>query len=434
MVTFKEIIQDEQLLAAVDELGFTEATEIQVATIPPGLEGRDLIGQAKTGSGKTFAFGIPILHHISHERDVQALILAPTRELCQQIAHELRKIAKHKHVRVADVYGGVAINPQIDAIEESQIVVGTPGRILDHLERDTLRTGHIRTLVLDEADRMFDMGFIDDIHRIIQAIPEDRQTLLFSATMPGEIASLAQGILHHPERVEVTPQATAVERIEQQVLFVDKDKKEQLLLDLLSQRHLERVLVFTRTKHAANKVSIRLARAGVKADAIHGNKSQNARTQALTNFKNGRTRVLVATDIAARGIDIDGISHVINYELPNDAESYVHRIGRTARAGADGTAYSFCAADERDLLRAIERLTRVHIPVMAHPYHSPGAQHATGDAARQPPRQQYGRPGPGRAPRNTERSGERSSEHKPRYGTGGAKRGRVRTGSFRSRR
>ena len=441
---FKDLDLIEPLQRALAHEGYTAPTPIQEQTIPKLLAGKDLLGIAQTGTGKTAAFTLPILQHLTKHKRIapraspRVLILAPTRELAAQIGQSIAAYGRHTTITFTVIYGGVGQGPQVNALNRGvDILVATPGRLLDLIEQRHVHLGHVEIFVLDEADRMLDMGFIRDIKRITPLLPKERQTLLFSATMPGEISSLANGILHYPERVEVTPQATTVERIEQKVLFVDKDKKEQLLLDLLAQRHLERVLVFTRTKHLANKVSLRLTRAGIKADAIHGNKSQNARTQALTNFKSGRVLVLVATDIAARGIDIDDISHVINYELPNEAESYVHRIGRTARAGAEGTAYSFCAADERDLLRSIERLTRTHIPVMEHPYHSSSAQHAVGEAARQPPRQQYGqrRAGPSRAPRNAERSGERSSEHKPRYGAGGPKRrGRVRRSNFHARR
>jgi len=359
MVTFKEIIDDKQLLAAVDELGFTEATEIQAATIPPGLQGLDLIGQAKTGSGKTFAFGIPILHRIIHEHDVQALILAPTRELCQQIAHELRKIAKHKHVRVADIYGGVAINPQIDALEESQIVVGTPGRILDHLERDTLRTGHIRTLVLDEADRMFDMGFIDDIHRIIQAIPEDRQTLLFSATMPEEVKDLARRYQRDPLHIKTAVQVEE-ELLPQYYYVVDRMAKFSLLVHLINTEKVRIGIIFCATRHIADVIARNLQRHNIQAESIHGGLSQAKRDKIIKDFREGHLKLLIATDVAARGLDIKNVTHVFNYDVPKHSEDYVHRIGRTARAGEAGKAITLLEDRDFEFFQGILELPNVH--------------------------------------------------------------------------
>ncbi len=358
MVTFKEIVNDEQLLAAVEELGFTEPTEIQAATIPPGLAGRDLIGQAKTGSGKTFAFGIPILHNISRNREVQALILAPTRELCQQIAHELRKLAKHKGIRVADVYGGVSINPQIDDIDESQIVVGTPGRILDHLERDTLRTGHIKTFVLDEADRMFDMGFIDDIRRIADALPSERQTLLFSATMPDEIKALARKYQNDPVHIK-----TAIQ-VEEQLLpqyyyVVDRMRKFSLLVHLLRTEDGTLGIIFCATRHIADTIARNLERHGIRAESLHGGLSQSKRDQIVKEFRAGTLPLLIATDVAARGLDIKNVSHVFNYDVPKNPEDYIHRIGRTARAGESGKAITLLEDRDFEFFQGILELPNV---------------------------------------------------------------------------
>ena len=416
---FKDLNLIEPLQRALQHEGYVTPTPIQEQAIPYLLQGKDLLGIAQTGTGKTAAFALPILQYLTKNKRIppraspRVLILAPTRELAAQIGQSIAAYGRHTTVTRAVIFGGVGYQPQVDALNRgADVLVATPGRLLDLLEQRKVYLNHVEIFVLDEADRMLDMGFFKDIKRIIPLLPTERQTLLFSATMPAEIAHLAQSILKRPERVEITPQATTVEKVEQKVLFVDKDKKPSLLLDLLSQRHLERVLIFTRTKHVANKVSLGLTRAGIKSDAIHGNKSQNARTEALKNFKSGRTRVLVATDIAARGIDIDSISHVINYELPNEPESYVHRIGRTARAGAEGTAYSFCAADERNYLRDIERLIRQHIPIMEHPYHSEAAKNATGDAARPPPKAPYGQRqshGPRGGPRRDSQGGRRES-------------------------
>ncbi len=445
---FTDIPLIEPLQRALQHEGYVQPTPIQAQSIPYLLEGKDLLGIAQTGTGKTAAFTLPLLQHLTTNKRIppraspRALILAPTRELAAQIGQSVATYGKHLRITYTTIFGGVGYGPQISALNRGvDVLIATPGRLLDLLEQRLVNLGHVEVFILDEADRMLDMGFFKDIKKIIPLLPPKKQTLLFSATMPNEIASLANSLLKNPIRVEITPQATTVERIDQKVLFVDKENKERLLLALLSQQHLERVLVFTRTKHVANKVALNLHKAGVKSDAIHGNKSQAARTEALKNFKNGRTRVLVATDIAARGIDIDSISHVINYELPNEAESYVHRIGRTARAGAEGTAYSFCAADERDLLRAIERSIRMQIPVMAHPMHSETAKNATGNAARQPPRmpfggarKQGGHSGFSRGPRREGGSSEGGSAGAGRPKPGGMRKGGGRRGQFKSRR
>jgi len=390
-MSFQQLNLIEPLQKALAQQGYTTPTPIQLKSIPDLLAGRDLIGIAQTGTGKTAAFVLPILQRMTerYPRVLRTLVLAPTRELAAQIGESFAAYGRFLKFKHTVIFGGVGQGSQVNAVHRGvDIVVATPGRLLDLMNQGKVSLNNVEFFVLDEADRMLDMGFIHDIRKIIAKLPHKRQSFFFSATMPPQVSQLAHQLLRNPVRVEVTPQATTVERVKQCVFFVDSDAKEKLLLDLLLQKHLTRVLIFTRTKHRANKVASYLSTHNVKADAIHGNKSQGARTQALHNFKSGRTKVLVATDIAARGIDIDDISHVINFELPNEPESYVHRIGRTARAGADGTAYSFCAADERDFLRDIERLIRLKIEVMSHALHSHHAQNATGSAARQPPRHQ----------------------------------------------
>ncbi len=356
-------------------------TPIQARAIPELLAGRDMLGIAQTGTGKTAAFALPILHQLSQRRgnngprSPRALILAPTRELAIQIGEEFRAYGMHLHLRQTVIYGGVSQKPQVSALSRGvEIVIATPGRLLDLMGQRRLRLDAVEFLVLDEADRMLDMGFSRDVRKIISAMPKRRQSLLFSATMPDEIARLSGEILNDPVRVEVTPQATPIERIEQNIYHVHATAKTALLTDILGDPALSRVLVFARTKHRANRVAKQLDKAGVVAEAIHGNKSQGARQRALKRFRAGDARVLVATDIAARGIDVDGVTHVINYELPNEPESYVHRIGRTARAGAGGVALSFCDPAERDYLRDIERLIQRRLNVIGEqlPADGPG--------------------------------------------------------------
>ncbi|MEK6942633.1 MAG: DEAD/DEAH box helicase [Nanoarchaeota archaeon] len=393
-MTFQQLNIIEPLQRALIQQGYTVPTPIQLKSIPDLLAGKDLIGIAQTGTGKTAAFVLPILQRMTEKypRTLRTLVLAPTRELAAQIGESFSAYGKFLKFKHTVIFGGVSQGMQVNAVSRGvDIVVATPGRLLDLMNQGKVSLRDIEFFVLDEADRMLDMGFINDIKKIIARLPHKRQSLFFSATMSPQVSSLAHQLLRNPVRVEVAPQATTVEKIKQCVFFVDSASKEKLLLELLLQKHLTRVLVFTRTKHRANKVVDYLMSHNVKTDAIHGNKSQGARTQALHNFKSGRTKVLVATDIAARGIDIDDISHVINFELPNEPESYVHRIGRTARAGAEGTAYSFCAADERDFLRSIERLIRLKIEVVPHTFHSDHAQNASGSSARPPPKQQRGR-------------------------------------------
>jgi len=385
----------EPLRRAVADSGYREPTPIQAQTIPHLIDGRDLIGCAQTGTGKTAAFVLPILqglnlrHHTRPQpRRPRALIVAPTRELAAQIGDSIATYGQHLRITHTVIFGGVKQHSQVRALTKGvDILAATPGRLLDLCQQGMVKLEDVEVFVLDEADRMLDMGFIPDIRKIVALLPNKRQSLFFSATMPPPVVSLAQAMVHDPVHVSITPDKPAVESIAQTMMFVNKTDKGDLLADLLSNHNLDRVIVFTRTKHMANRVAKKLSKSGVASAAIHGNKSQNARTQALDEFKAGNARVLVATDIAARGLDVDGISHVINFDLPNEPETYVHRIGRTARAGSDGDAISFCAADERDYLRDIERLLRTSIPVdEQHVYHSDKARHATGADARPAPR------------------------------------------------
>ncbi len=374
--SFNSLGLADPLLRAVTGAGYETPTPIQSQAIPHLMEGRDLMGCAQTGTGKTAAFALPILDRLSRvqrasdRRGPRALILAPTRELALQIADSFREYGRHLSLKVAVVFGGVGQGPQVEALRRNaEVVVATPGRLLDLIGQGHARFDALETLVLDEADRMLDMGFIDPIRRIIKVLPRQRQTLMFSATMPPEILKLAQSILVDPVQVSVAPVSRPADGVTQWVLHVERANKRALLSEVLRDPAMKRVMVFTRTKHGANRVAEQLDRSGVRSAAIHGNKSQAARQRALSSFKQGQIRVLVATDIAARGVDIDGVTHVINFELPNEPESYVHRIGRTARAGASGVALSFCDPEERGSLRAIERLTRVPVKVVEnHPF------------------------------------------------------------------
>jgi ATP-dependent RNA helicase RhlE len=370
------------LRRAVLGAGYTTPTPIQSQAIPHLLAGRDVLGCAQTGTGKTAAFALPILDRLARtkrapeKRGPRALVLAPTRELALQIGESFQTYGRHLSIGTAVVFGGVGQGPQVEALRRNtDVIVATPGRLIDLMGQGHARFEALETLVLDEADRMLDMGFIDPIRRIIAVLPRRRQTLMFSATMPDEILKLARSILVDPVQVSVAPVASTAEGITQFVLHVERSQKRALLSEVLRDPKMKRVLVFTRTKHGANRVAEQLDRSGVTAAAIHGNKSQGARQRALGAFKQGQVRVLVATDIAARGVDVDGITHVINFEIPHEPESYVHRIGRTARAGASGIALSFCDADERGDLRAIERLTRTTIRVVDdHPFAARGAR------------------------------------------------------------
>ncbi|HMP71939.1 MAG TPA: DEAD/DEAH box helicase [Kiritimatiellia bacterium] len=388
----------EPLQRALAEEGYTQPTPIQEQAIPHLLEGRDVLGCAQTGTGKTAAFTLPLLQEMTqHARRAapghpRALVLTPTRELAAQIGDSLRAYGRHLKVSHTVIFGGVGQNPQVSALRRGvDVVVATPGRLLDLMEQGHVKLDAIELFILDEADRMLDMGFIPAVRRIIAKLPRKRHSLFFSATMPPVVDRLARDLLVNPVHISIDPGKPTVERIAQTLMFVDKENKDALLVDLINQHTMDKVIVFARTKHGADKVVKRLTAAGISTAAIHGNKSQNARTAALHGFKTGRIRALVATDIAARGLDVDAITHVINYELPEEPETYVHRIGRTARAGLDGDAVSFCAARERDMLRDIERMIRKPIPVIEdHPYHSETARLAVGAAARPEPKGQRG--------------------------------------------
>ena len=363
---------------AVRDEEYTSPTPIQQKAIPHLLEGRDLLGCAQTGTGKTAAFALPILHLLSEgdqasgSKSPRALVLTPTRELALQISDSFRVYGRHLNLKQALVFGGVSPKPQINALRRGvDIVIATPGRLIDLYNQRCLRLDKIEVLVLDEADRMLDMGFLPDIRKIYSMTPKNRQSMLFSATLPDDILRLTKDFLSDPVRVSVNPPASTVEKIDQRVLFVDRENKGALLESVLQDEDIDKVLVFARTKHGANRIVKNLGKARIKADAIHGNKSQAARMEALKKFRAGTLQVLVATDIASRGLDVDGITHVINYELPNEAESYVHRIGRTARAGAVGVALSFCDAGEKGYLRQIESTINRTVSVIDdHPYHS----------------------------------------------------------------
>jgi len=379
MTTFSDLELIEPLQSAVAAEGYTTPTPIQAAAIPHLLAGRDVLGIAQTGTGKTAAFALPILQNLlaskrrAAPKSARALILTPTRELAVQIGDGFGTYGAQLPIRRTVVFGGVGQGPQVQALARGlDVLIATPGRLLDLMEQGFIRLDSVEIFVLDEADRMLDMGFIRDVRKIVAKLPAERQNLLFSATMPDAVADLARGMMNKDcARVEVAPPSTTVERVEQRVMFVERSDKRDLLVDLLKNRSVSRAIVFTRTKHGANRVAEQLQKSGVTADAIHGNKSQGARQRALNDFKDGRVRALVATDIAARGIDVDGVSHVINFELPNEPESYVHRIGRTARAGADGIALSLCDHEEVAYLKAIERTTRSVVPVDSeHGYHA----------------------------------------------------------------
>ncbi|CAB3765717.1 RNA helicase [Burkholderia sp. MSh2] len=370
-MSFESLGLAEPLVKAVNELGYTSPTPIQQQAIPAVLGGGDLLAGAQTGTGKTAGFTLPILQrlhtfyseHRGAKRAVRALILTPTRELAAQVEESVRAYSKYLKLRSAVMFGGVSINPQIDALKRGvDIVVATPGRLLDHMQQKTIDLSDLDILVLDEADRMLDMGFIHDIKRVLAKLPPQRQNLLFSATFSDEIKALADSLLDSPALIEVARRNTTAESVAQKIHPVDRDRKRELLTHLIREHNWFQVLVFTRTKHGANRLAEQLTKDGISAMAIHGNKSQSARTRALAEFKNSTLQVLVATDIAARGIDIDQLPHVVNFDLPNVPEDYVHRIGRTGRAGATGEAVSLVCVDEKQLLRDIERLIKREIP------------------------------------------------------------------------
>ena len=394
---FKTLRLIPKLVSAVRSEGYTTPTTIQQQAIPHVLAGRDLLGCAQTGTGKTAAFALPILQRLhenptipksrspeharnaKHSRPIRSLVVTPTRELAAQIGESFGVYGRHTRLRHTVIFGGVKPGPQVRALYRgADILVATPGRLLDLLNQGLLSLSAVEILVLDEADRMLDMGFINDIRRVIAQVPARRQTLMFSATMPGKIRSLADTLLHKPVHVKVPAESPAADTVEQALYFVEPQAKPALLKHLLKDARITRALVFTRTKHGADKVVRRLSRVAIAAQAIHSNKSQNNRLRALANFKGGQTRVLVASDIAARGLDVDDISHVINYDLPNVAETYVHRIGRTGRAGAGGQAITFCCDDQRDDLRQIERLLGNPIAVLHHSIKAPAPAIRTG--------------------------------------------------------
>ncbi len=381
---FRDLNLIDPLLKALDAVGYTHPTPIQLQAIPPLLEGHDLLGCAQTGTGKTAAFALPLIQNLKknpiryNAKQPRILVLTPTRELAIQVHDNFVEYSKFVNLKTSVIFGGVGQAPQVKSMLGGvDVLVATPGRLLDLINQRHVSLRELEVFVLDEADRMLDMGFIHDIKKIIALLPEKRHNLFFSATMPKEIEQLANTILRNPIRVAVAPVSSTAELIEQRVMFVDKDKKRDLLKHLFQDPSLSKVIIFTRTKHGANKVSEVLTKAGIKSDAIHGNKSQTARQNALNNFKDGKIRALIATDIAARGIDVDDITHVINFELPHEPESYVHRIGRTARAGAKGKAIAFCDAEEKSLLKQIEKVIKMEVPLDPNqPYHSDAVEGA----------------------------------------------------------
>ncbi|KAF0094871.1 MAG: ATP-dependent RNA helicase RhlE [Puniceicoccaceae bacterium 5H] len=391
-ISFEALPLAAPIQQALTEKGYTTPSPIQAQSIPVLLEGRDLLACAQTGTGKTAAFALPILHGISQIRkkprrnEVRTLVLAPTRELAVQVADSFREYGRNVRFSIGLIHGGVSAYPQIRGLQRGlDVCVATPGRLLDLYNQGHVDLSQVMCFVLDEADRMLDMGFIHDIRKIAEQLPEERQTLLFSATMAPEITSLAASLLRNPEEIRIAPQHTTAEKIDQRVLFVNRHDKQDLLFDLLRSHHDENQgelsIVFSKTKFGARKLADKLNRAGIRADDIHGDKSQAARQKTLDRFRDGRTDVLVATDVAARGIDVRNITLVVNYDLPMEADAYVHRIGRTARAGESGRAVSFCTKDEIDLLRAVQRLIKQDVPVdESHAYHD----HDTADRASRP--------------------------------------------------
>ncbi|HEX2136177.1 MAG TPA: DEAD/DEAH box helicase [Microvirga sp.] len=426
MTSFTDFGLSQPILRALAAEGYETPTPIQAQAIPQVMTGRDLCGIAQTGTGKTAAFALPILHELAEtpkarlRKSCRVLVLSPTRELASQIADSFRTYGRHLRLTTSVVFGGVAIGRQERELAPGvDVLVATPGRLLDLVDRKALSLREVEILVLDEADQMLDLGFIHALKRIVKLLPRERQTLFFSATMPNTIAALADDFLHDPAKVAVAPVATTAERVEQSVMFVPTSRKQALLETILRDGAIERVLVFTRTKHGADKVVRGLEKAGIAAAAIHGNKSQPQRERALAAFRSGTSRVLIATDIAARGIDVDGVSHVINYDLPNVPESYVHRIGRTARAGAAGLAISFCNDEERAFLRDIEKLTRLKVP----PAPLPEGFSAEPVAREQQERHERARPAPHArgakphgAPRHADAQAERGPKRRRRGG------------------
>ena len=420
-MSFEQLNLIQPILKALKTEGYTTPTPIQAQAIPLVLDKKDLLGVAQTGTGKTAAFAIPIIQLLCEDRNIAAgkreircLILTPTRELAIQIGESFESYGKHTPLRYKVIFGGVNQFSQVEALKFGlDVLIATPGRLLDLMQQRFIDLNYIKFFVLDEADRMLDMGFVHDVKKVIAKLPAKRQSLFFSATMPPAIVELSSTILNNPSKVEVTPPASTVEIINQVVYFIDKDNKKHLLVDILKDQKIERALVFTRTKHGANKVAEGLSKLGIKSEAIHGNKSQNARQNALNNFKSKYTRVLVATDIAARGIDIDELTHVINYELPNVPEQYVHRIGRTGRAGASGIAIAFCDAEEKEYLRDIQKLIGKQIPLVEkHDY--PLMNHTVLKALPKPQRPQRGFGGKSSFQKTDSRTGQSNSSYRGR--------------------
>ncbi len=424
-----------ELLRAVTEHGYTQPTPIQLQAIPMVLAGHDLLAAAQTGTGKTAAFTLPLLNMLSkvqhHGKTPRVLVLVPTRELAAQVAESVRTYGKHLPLKTAVVFGGVGMNPQIDAFRRGvDLIVATPGRLIDHMQNRNVNLSGIQMLVLDEADRMLDMGFMPALKRIVQVLPKERQTLMFSATFSPDIRRLAETFLRNPQSVEVAPRNTTAERINQRLIPVDKARKMSLIAHLVKTNNWKQVLVFTGTKHGANRLAEQLAKQGITTTAIHGNKSQNARTKALADFKAGLVQVMVATDIAARGLDIEDLPHVINHELPNVPEDYVHRIGRTGRAGASGDAISLLSPDQNEEWRDISRVIRRNFTEEVEPGFEPGSPmseeeklaKAAADlrAATAPPRRNGG--GRGGAGRGNGGGGAGRAAHPPRRDGGGAQR------------
>lgn len=377
---FEQLGLTAPLLKALQKQGYTKPTPIQEQAIPQALQGKDILGLAQTGTGKTAAFALPILQLLNREsfngyKHTRALILTPTRELAVQISESFQTYGRYTDIKQEVIFGGVSQHAQTIALRNGvDVLIATPGRLLDLMNQGYVHLDYLELFVLDEADRMLDMGFIHDVKKVIKVLPKQKQTMLFSATMPPQIAKLVASLQHNPVKIEVTPVSSTAERIEQFVYFIPKQKKQSLLVHLLNEKNIKRTLVFTRTKHGADRIAKELKKASIYADAIHGNKSQSARQNALKNFKYGKLKVLVATDIAARGIDVDALEHVINFDLPDVAETYVHRIGRTGRAGANGIAISFCdGKEEMGNLKSINKLIGLKIPAVAHPFENVSA-------------------------------------------------------------
>ena len=423
-MSFQPLGLIEPILQALQQQGYTHPTPIQEKAIPAILQQRDLLGCAQTGTGKTAAFVLPVLQLMQVEPPVAAkrppirtLILTPTRELALQIGENIAAYGANLPLKHLVIFGGVGQNPQVEALRRGiDILVATPGRLLDLMQQGFVHLSDVRYFILDEADRMLDMGFIHDVRKVIAKLPAKRQTLFFSATMPPEIQSLSADLLTDPVKVEVTPVSSTAEMIQQHVYHTNRNSKKDLLIHLLQDANIKSVLVFTQMKYAANRLCEQLSKSGIRAEAIHGNKSQSARVQALENFKNRRTRVLVATDIAARGIDIDELSHVVNYDLPNIPETYVHRIGRTGRAGASGVAISLCEPSEKPFLRDIEKLIRQHVPVISeHPYPvDPNAPVEVAAALQRMPHGRQQRPARNQQPRTSVNNGPRTEARGPK--------------------